>query len=231
MTKNKNQLSYLKKFSAALAFLLLIWTGATAQSVKLGIKGGANYGTITGKIPAYQDYDLKRKLSFNAGIFTNIAFSQVVAVQPEVLYSSKGFRIDDKRSAGSTTTEREITGTVNYLDVPVLAQVSAGNIYFEAGPQFSFLLNQETKDHQRITQEGLLGKSTTEGTTYNKSTDNYKPTDYGYAVGIGFKSADSPASINFRYTAGLSSFLKSDDVDARHSVFQVSLNFLLPYKN
>ena len=71
-----------------------------------------------------------------------------LSLQPEVLYSQKGF--------GNKPTEytsilgkqkREGNVNYNYLDVPVLLKVRAAGLVFEAGPQYSYLLsaNNETK--------------------------------------------------------------------------------------
>jgi hypothetical protein len=219
----------MKKIIMAAAWLALSWSTVQAQTLNLGIKGGLNYSNVSGSTGAYQDFDKTYKPGFQAGIFTNIGISPLLAIQPEINYSTKGFRIDDERTSGNTTTKTEINNRVNYLDVPVLVQVKTGTIYFEAGPQVGFILNQETEQKRTLTQTGLITESTTkEPVTRDKSTSNYKSTDLGYAVGIGFQAPESPISLNFRYANSINSYLKDNNTDARHSVFQVSLSTWLP---
>jgi hypothetical protein len=63
---------------------------------------------------------------------------------------------------------------------------------------------------------------------YDKNTTGYRSTDLGYAVGIGFQAPENPFSLNFRYANSINSYLKANNTDARHSMFQVSLSTWLP---
>jgi hypothetical protein len=86
------------------------------------------------------------------GVLTNFTASDLLGVQGELTYSTKGFKIDDTRSTnnGNTSTQTEITSQVNYLDLPLLVQVRASHLFFEAGPQFSFLLDQKTETRRTV---------------------------------------------------------------------------------
>jgi hypothetical protein len=219
----------MKKFILAASLVALSWGTTQAQNLNLGIKGGFNYTNVMGNTGNYQEFDKTYKPGFQAGIFTNIGISPLLAIQPEVTYTTKGFRISDERSSNNTTTLTEINNRVNYLDVPVLVQVKTGSIYFEAGPQVGFLLNQETEQRRKLTQTGLITENTTkEPAVRDKSTSNYRSTDLGYAVGIGFQAPESPVSLNFRYANSINPYLKDSSTDARHSIFQVSLSTWLP---
>ncbi|GEO06388.1 hypothetical protein AAE02nite_40520 [Adhaeribacter aerolatus] len=219
----------MKKLILAASLLALCWETTQAQNLNLGIKGGFNYTNVNGNTGNYQEFDKAYKPGFQAGIFTNIGISPLLAIQPEISYSTKGFRIDDERTSGNTTTKTEINNRVNYLDVPVLVQVKTGTLYFEAGPQVGFLLNQETEQRRTLTQTGLITENTTkEPVIREKSTNHYRSTDLGYAVGIGFQAPESPLSLNFRYANSINPYLKDSSTDARHSVFQVSLSTWLP---
>ncbi|MDB5264044.1 MAG: hypothetical protein JWQ14_3327 [Adhaeribacter sp.] len=219
----------MKKLMLAAALAAITWGTAQAQSLNLGIKGGFNYTNVSGNTGTYLDFDKAYKPGFNAGIFTNIGLFPMLAIQPEINYSTKGFRIEDERSSGGTNTQTDIKNRINYLDVPVLVQVKTGTIYFEAGPQVGFLLNQKTEQRRTITQTGLISEQTTkEPVIRDKSTSSYRTTDLGYAVGIGFQAPVSPVSLNFRYANSVPSYLKDSSTDARHSVFQISLSTWLP---
>lgn len=219
----------MKKLILAAFLFTFSWETTLAQSLNLGMKGGLNYTNVAGSTGTYQGYDKTYKPGFQAGIFTNVGVSSMLAIQPEIMYSTKGFKIEDERSSGNTTTQTEVKNRVNYLDVPVLVQVKTGTIYFEAGPQVSFLLNQKTEQRRTTTQSGLLTEETTkEPVTRDKSTSSYRSTDLGYAVGIGFQAPESPVSLNVRYANSINSYLKDNSTDARHSMFQISLSTWLP---
>jgi len=102
-----------------------------------GIKAGINISNI---------YDTKSenlddiyKVGFAGGLFLSIPFGSVLGIQPEVLYSKKGF----VGKGNITTATYRYARTLDYLDVPILLQVKpAESITLVAGPVFSWLMNK-----------------------------------------------------------------------------------------
>jgi hypothetical protein len=111
-----------------------------------GIKGGVNFAIIHG-----QDYiiDPEFKTSFIVGLFFEIPLSNQLIIQPELLFSMKGwkkkftFESYDENGNYIETINTEYSRNLNYLEIPILGKITLNeinnirpNIYF--GPCFGF---------------------------------------------------------------------------------------------
>ena len=150
----------------------------------------------------------------------------VLALQLEGLYSQKGFKYADQQVTVLGNTYRN-TGTVryDYIDVPLLLRVKASGIFFEAGPQYSYLLNISTDRTQ--TYNG----SVTTAASSTSDLSNVKRSELGYAAGLGFQ-AESGFLIGLRYNGAFTDFAKDDYSNnefrnARNSTFQAYVGVLL----
>ncbi|NDK56584.1 porin family protein [Pontibacter fetidus] len=169
----------MKKIVLLFCFFALTF-GASAQ--QLGIKGGATYATFKGSDA--KDYD--NRLGYAAGLFYQQHINEIIGIQLEALYTSRGAQ----RKVGNT----EDRFRYNYVDVPLFLHVSAGGLFFDLGPQASFLAKAK-----RITE--TTGTNTTVSTKTDV-TDHPYTIDLGYAAGIGYRGA-SNIGLEVRYTGGL----------------------------
>ncbi len=123
----------------------------TRDKVILGAKLGANYSNVYDS--EGEDFVADAKLGFVAGGFVTIPLGKLFAVQPEILYSQKGFKGSGTLLGSPYSYER----TTDYLDVPLfLAFRPIEYLSIVAGPQFSYLLsekNEFTSDVVNETQE------------------------------------------------------------------------------
>ncbi|MCJ8164818.1 PorT family protein [Pontibacter sp. E15-1] len=193
----------MKKTLLLFAFILTTVVAAQAQTPRFGVRVGANYSGLTGDDPT--DYS-DRMFGFHAGITSQIALTSdnFLSLQPEVLFSKKG--------AESKDDNRKIK--LSYIDVPVLAKVNAGPLYFEAGPQVSFRIGGDI-------EEG--------GNNVVDDLDFYKATSFGYAAGIGLASTPLGLSIGVRYNGDVSKLNDDASVsDRRNDVFMLTVGYMLP---
>ncbi|MCB2409542.1 porin family protein [Hymenobacter lucidus] len=230
----------MKKTIIALTSLLSVATisASRAQGVRLGLRAGANYSNLAGEVQNENTYN--NKIGFLGGVMLNADLSGdgFLSVQPEILFSQKGFenKPTEYKNLLGTTQKREGQVNYNYLDVPVLFKVNASGLVFEAGPQYSYLLS--VKDETKVTTtSGLTGNTSTATSHDQKDLSKLNRNELGYVAGIGYQ-AENGVSLNLRYTGAFSDFAKSDDgsyfdgdlKNARNSAFQVSLGYLLPNK-
>lgn len=104
------------------------------DKVTFGIKGGINISNVYDS--NQEDFDTNSKLGLAAGVFLGLPLSTYVGIQPELLYSQRGYK-----EKGSLF-DSEFTRTTNYLDVPLLLAIKPSPVLsILAGPQFSFLLD------------------------------------------------------------------------------------------
>ncbi len=102
--------------------------GASAQHVKLGIKGGLTLAKINISLLGVSETTDDR-VTFHGGFFATIMTSKKFGIQPELLYSGQG---------GTTST-----GNLNlgYLNIPVMFRYNLTPwLNIQAGPQLSILL-------------------------------------------------------------------------------------------
>jgi hypothetical protein len=104
----------------------------------IGIKGGVNLSNVYDS--EGEDFVADSKFGFAAGGFISIPIGKYFGVQPEVLFSQKGF----KSTGTFLGNTYEMTRTTDYIDVPLLVSfkpVESVSLLF--GPQFSYLLKQK----------------------------------------------------------------------------------------
>lgn len=111
-----------------------------SSAIFFGAKAGLNYSNIYDTEGEAFEYD--PKFGFAGGIFVSIPIGDFLGIQPEVLFSQKGYK-----AKGILFDEAyEITRTSNYIDVPLLVSVRPVSfLSILAGPQYSFLLSQKNK--------------------------------------------------------------------------------------
>jgi len=187
----------------SIIFILLLASTATfAQHFELGVKAGANISNFTG---ASNEADLKAKtmVGFHGGAFVSLFMGNNFAIQPEVLLSTQGAKVEQ---TGVNKTDYKLT----YINVPVMAKYRFnGGFYLEAGPQIGF------KVHEKV-----------DGT----SEDFAKSTDFSIAGGIGYHSPIG-LGIGARYTAGLSKLgdydVSTTRPDWKNGVAQISIFYTI----
>lgn len=106
--------------------------------VFVGLKGGLNYSNVYDSHG--EDFEADSKFGFAVGAFLAIPLGRHLGLQPEVLFSQRGFH-----GRGTLLDNSyKLTRTSNYIDVPLLLAIKAGRgLTILAGPQFSYLLKQK----------------------------------------------------------------------------------------
>ncbi len=219
------------KFLLTLTFLVAMGTVAQAQGLRIGFKGGANFSNLSGDLGTDDIYD--SKLGLHGGVMLNFNLvDRFVSIQPEILYSNKGYEFNNTPfQSGSFRYEYDGRVSYHYVDVPVLVKVNSGALFFELGPQASYLIKVR-QEYTETYSLGLTGSPTTTSTISNTSKDGLNQLEIGYAAGVGFQ-AQNGVMLGIRYNGNFSRFARENFFDgrllnARHSVFQLYLGFLLP---
>jgi hypothetical protein len=102
-----------------------------------GVKIGGNYSNIYAS--SGEELQTNPKLGFAAGAFLSIPIGRYLGIQPEVLFSQKGFHATG-RFIGDTY---DLTRTTDFLDIPLLFAFKPSEfLTILAGPQYSYLMKQ-----------------------------------------------------------------------------------------
>lgn len=192
----------MKKTLTLLMFVLVTAVAAQAQmqAPSIGIRAGANYSGFSGD----QADNLDRMFGFHAGITSQVYLTSdnFFAIQPELLFSTKGAESKDDT----------FKYKISYLDIPVLARVNAGPLYFEGGPQASFRVG---------------GDIESDGVNIDDDLDQFKRTSLGYAAGVGLAATSLGLSVGVRYNGDISKLYDDDSVsDARNNIFMLTLAYM-----
>ena len=103
-----------------------------------GLKAGANYSNVYDA--EGQEFTADPKFGLAGGAFLAVPIGKYIGIQPEVLFSQKGF----KGSTSILGTDFEFTRTTSYIDVPLLLALKPLSfLTILAGPQFSYLVNRK----------------------------------------------------------------------------------------
>ncbi len=200
---------------ALLLSALVIPISLVAQDARTGIKGGLNVSNLY--IDDVSDENLRP--GFHIGVFTQLPVGEFFAIQPEIMYSTKGARAT--YDADLIDLEGEYSFNLNYVDVPILATFRLGeSADIHIGPYISYLAGAS------ISADGSIDDSA------DLDRDNFSTIDYGLSAG--FQLNFSAISIGARYNYGLNQVAGSDAAeailgDARNSLAQLYAAFNLTY--
>lgn len=108
------------------------------NTAHFGLKAGINISNVYDS--KGQDFKAKAKVGAVLGGFVSIPFGKYIGIQPEILYSQKGF----KGTGSILGSPYSYTRTTNYLDIPLLLAIKPINeLTIVVGPQYSFLLSEK----------------------------------------------------------------------------------------
>ena len=107
------------------------------ERLLFGLKAGVNYSNVYDA--QGEEFQADPKLGLAAGAFIVIPIGKYLGIQPEVLYSQKGFKATGRILGGSY----EFTRTTSFIDVPLLVSFKPSEfVTLLAGPQYSYLIKQ-----------------------------------------------------------------------------------------
>ncbi|MGZ5246532.1 MAG: porin family protein [Flavitalea sp.] len=187
----------MKRFLLVLA-IAGTFTAAKAQShtsrahAEFGVKAGLNVATLNVK-DVDDSYDNRK--SAHLGVLMHYHITDRFALQPELVFSAQGAEM------GNTQFE------MNYLNLPVLAQVMFGEGFrLQTGPQVGYLLSAK----REIGDDEVDVKN-----SYNK-------TDFSWVFGASYITK-ARVGIDARYNLGLSNVNENSSPKISNNVFQVGL--------
>lgn len=172
------------------------------EDMAFGIKGGLNISTITNA--DVDGVNSKSLVGFHVGFFGEFVLSDKFSIQPEVLYSTQGTKIEFEGIKGDLK--------LDYIAIPVMAKYYVADSFsLELGPQIGFLVSAKAKS----------------GGESEDVKDELKSTDVSLNFGLGYDITEN-FMIGARYNLGLTrlqdELLPGED-ESKNSVFQISIGY------
>lgn len=190
------------KKSLLLLSLIGTMSIASAQTVKYGIKAGANFSSFTASASASSgggSASSDNAVGFHIGAVADIGLGDF-SIQPGVLFSTKG-------GAGSGSTV-----TFDYIEVPVNVlyniKTPAGKLFLGAGPYLAY---------------GVAGSN---GVTFGSGSNDIGNPDYGISF-LGGHRFTSGIALSGGYDLGLANLNndKSYGLSVKNKSFNLSVGY------
>ena len=135
-----------------------------------GVKLGLNYSNVYDA--QGENFVADAKFGVALGGFVSIPIGTFIGVQPELLYSQKGY----KSSGTYLGTSYSMTRTTDFLDIPIYFVVKpVENIFLLFGPQYSYLLKRT---------DDFTGGSLSASDIQTFTNDNLRKNIFGLAGGL-----------------------------------------------
>jgi len=177
-------------------------------NTEFGVKGGLNMSNLY-----TDDADDENVLyGFNAGVYATLPISDFIAIQPELLFTTRGSKLEYNNALVQGNAKFKL----NYIELPLLVRVNiTKNFNVHAGGYASYLVSS------KVTGDGDFDFEE------DFDTDDFNKFDAGIAAGIGVDF--SPLSVGLRYNYGLTTIVKDgdDSSDLKNSNLSLYLSYKL----
>ncbi|MEM9547400.1 MAG: porin family protein [Bacteroidota bacterium] len=222
----------MKKIINVLAAITLFATTLSAQ-VNIGIKGGLNFSDANADVFIDAVNDAPSTFtSFVVGGLVEVPINQNLSFQPELLYTRKGFTVDEGTSFNLLGLDVPIGAraatSINYIEAPLLGKVKIGHgntkIYGVAGPSVGYATSARIQP-----QVTLLIDFNLPGMDLNLSDGIYNRTDISGILGGGAEFATTTGKLftDIRYQHSFSNIINNPiaDLSVRNSGFQWTVGY------
>ncbi|WP_180336325.1 porin family protein [Pontibacter ramchanderi] len=202
------------KFLLTLLFAVGMAFTSMAQSVSFGPRVGATFSKIS--LSEGEDDEMEDEIKYNPGLqvgaVANFAISELVSIQPELLFMQKGFKIGD--------SDAYIKGKSNYIEVPVLAKITFGSEqvkgFVTGGPTAGYLVSGKSSIK--------YGDNEVSESYEFEDEDNRMELGASFGVGLAFGALN----LDVRYGLGLTSLYETESGESksRNRVLGISVAYL-----
>ncbi|MDB4538946.1 MAG: porin family protein [Saprospiraceae bacterium] len=203
-------------------FLFSLPTLLNAQ-LELGFRAGLNMSEADDLRATNGDLIKAAQLNgINAGVFAKFQIGSIIALQPEVTFSKKGFVTSWDNSDSSSMLN------TSYLDMPLMIEAGLAigkrfRIFANAGPNVSYLIKAEEEFYDSMNGE-------TTKTAFNFDVESFERLDVGvnFGGGISLRTRRWKYTLNARYNMGLKEIMSNKDAmsfveNAKYRVTNISL--------
>lgn len=189
------------------------------RAVRFGIKGGVNLSQLDVD-PSDIEVDKESwKFGLNGGIFLKAPLNDLFAIQPELLYTSAGSKVEygvGRNTQAGVQIRNAIRYNLNYIQLPVLASLTLGPISIQAGPYISYLIGVNVKNFD-------VDNPASPQTIAKPNRNSFNEIDYGLAGGLAVDIKGFQFGARYNYglrSIGGNGFTETLTNDAKNSVAQ-----------
>ena len=199
------------------AFIPCVVAAQRPGDITVGIMAGVNYSKAN-QDPEPSDITIDYRAGFVGGGFLDYQLADVFSIEPQVLFSQKGWN-----AKGTGNSEGSVR--INYIAVPILGKfwipVSDPSIkpFVFIGPEIAFKVG--------CTVEGVaLAVTGSEDCDKSNVLSSVKSTDFGGTAGGGiqFRAGNQLVRVDARYTLGFTNINDANDSrDIKNRAFSATI--------
>jgi hypothetical protein len=210
-----------KVISSFTVIVLILLVFQSSAQVKFGVKAGLNLANMTAKDnDQIYSKDYKSKAGYHFGVTAEFAVNEKFSIEPALLFSTKGFKLEDTYSGHSY----KVTANLNYLEIPINAlykmDLGGTKLFVSAGPYLGYALSGKAK----TTSSGSPDEETT--IKIGSGTDkDIKAIDFGLNIGAGVEFG--AITLGLQYGLGLANLTNSTTASEKETnkVFGISVGY------
>lgn len=187
---------------------------------KYGLLVGVNSATV--KVDNSEGDDISSVWGFSFGGFATFQTSPNIIIQPELIYTGKGFKteinLDDYDYEYKETDEWKFA----YLEVPVLFKyaIQTGNMYITPfiGPSLSIVMSGKSSYDVYLYEDGYEGEASGTRDIKNQMED----IDFGLNFGTDLYFSEK-IFLQLKYDLGLSKIFTKSVLESKNRVLSLSM--------
>lgn len=223
----------MKKITYLIAAITIFATTLSTAQVNIGIKGGLNFSDANADVFIDVISDAPSTYtSFLVGGLAEIPINQNFSFQPELIYTKKGFTVDEGTSFDLLGMNIPIGGkattSISYVETPLLAKVKIGQgnarIYGIAGPSIGYATS--AKIQPKVT---LLIDFNLPEVNIDLSDNIYNRTDISGILGGGAEYLTTSGKLftDIRYQHSFTNIINNPiaDLSIKNSGFQWTVGY------
>ncbi|HWZ23291.1 MAG TPA: porin family protein [Cytophagaceae bacterium] len=135
----------MRKIILIISIVVFITSNSNAQNgrtdlrskLMFGVKAGLNYSNVYDS--EGENFNSNPRVGFVTGAFMSVPIGRYIGIQPEFLFSQRGFQA----TGGSLTGSYNFTRITDNIDVPLLFAFKPSEfLTLLAGPQYSYLMKR-----------------------------------------------------------------------------------------
>lgn len=181
-----------------------LFSVATSAQMRFGIKGGLNLANESISSSALGGLSLSPNLriGFHAGLVMDSPITETISIQPNLLFSQKGFKL--------SANGNDVTTTFNYIELPINFLYHASESFsVGAGPYLGYALS------------GMVS-SASQNTNVTFGSGEARRLDYGLNLTAGYEVSPGLV-ISANYSLGLANISDDSSETIKNNVIGFSL--------
>ena len=194
--------------------LTVVLTAVMQAQLKVGARAGFNMTNVWGDFE-----DTKMKAGFQVGMVADYAFSDAISIQPGLLFTTLGYKIDS--SLLEETSKSTTSFNFNYIQIPINLhyKLDMGNmkLLLQVGTYLGYGISG--KENSKHNGEKFGGKI-----EFGSGDDKLNAFDFGFGAGAGIQFSAMQAVLG--YNMGFANLTNSNDMQMKNNGLSLTLTYL-----